>query len=256
MFKKTLLALIALTLIVMLVGCGGTPVKEPAKEQFLVGTDVVLSKIENEAARGWIEEKSSIEGTHQNAFNGFDVYVVALGEKPTGGYQLDIKENKLVDNEKWLVEISVKTPVPQEMVTQALTYPYLVFAVATGVEVEINFFKESMLKGINLLDDVEIEGDAQYVTLNFVDNGNIVEDVLLIEGTVTTESIRILLEDGHYVHYDQEFSFQLTDGTSSFTVEVPIAEDPWAGFLMLIIMAKVDGNWIEDVYVPIELPEK
>ncbi len=56
-------------------------------------------------------------------FRNYSVIAVFMGEKPTGGYRIDI--NKIVDQEdKLVVYIKEYTPKPDTMVTQVLTQPY------------------------------------------------------------------------------------------------------------------------------------
>ena len=48
---------------------------------------------------------------------------VFWGEKPTGGYSVEITSAR-VEGDRVTIRISLKDPPPDAMVTQALTYPY------------------------------------------------------------------------------------------------------------------------------------
>ena len=51
-----------------------------------------------------------------------DEIILSWGEKPTGGYAINIEEVK-IDNEVLMVSYSLRSPGEDEIVTQAITYP-------------------------------------------------------------------------------------------------------------------------------------
>ena len=59
-----------------------------------------------------------------------DIYVIATrGEKPTGGYTVDIDRMMKVkeeDKNKLVVYVTFEDPKPGDVVTQVITYPYAV----------------------------------------------------------------------------------------------------------------------------------
>ena len=64
---------------------------------------------------------------------GRGAYLAAYwGEKPTGGYSLGARSARL-EGERVTVRLALEEPPPDAIVTQALTYPYLV-AVVRGVD--------------------------------------------------------------------------------------------------------------------------
>ncbi len=56
-------------------------------------------------------------------FDDSDLVVVSMGEQPTGGYWCDVTAVQQVGNTLW-VQATVNRPGEDEVVTQALTYPY------------------------------------------------------------------------------------------------------------------------------------
>jgi hypothetical protein len=56
------------------------------------------------------------------------VVVIFAGEKPTGGYSIEVKSLELKDK-KLVVHWKLKAPGPDDIVTQAITYPELVLLV-------------------------------------------------------------------------------------------------------------------------------
>jgi len=55
------------------------------------------------------------------------VIVIFAGEKPTGGYSVELKSLEV--KEKLVVHWNLKTPGPDDIVTQAITYPELILLV-------------------------------------------------------------------------------------------------------------------------------
>jgi hypothetical protein len=61
--------------------------------------------------------------------SGGGTYLAAYwGEKPTGGYSLSVRSARL-EGERVSVQLSLKEPPPDAIVTQALTYPFTVAVV-------------------------------------------------------------------------------------------------------------------------------
>ena len=61
--------------------------------------------------------------------SGRGTYLISyLGEKPTGGYSLTIESARL-DGTRVTVRLGLKEPPPDAILTQALTYPYVVAVV-------------------------------------------------------------------------------------------------------------------------------
>lgn len=91
------------------------------REGMLVASD------EETYARLW---ESSVRNTERPAidFATESVVFIFAGERNTGGYSIVVRD-AAVDGETLLIEGEVKGPPPEAIVTQALTYPYAVFAV-------------------------------------------------------------------------------------------------------------------------------
>lgn len=262
MIKKLLLFIAAAALIFTAftvftaAGCQNTGDKTDVGP-ILIGPEEVLGAVKGDEVKTWVEESIVVKGLHQKTFGDYDVYVVAFGEKPTGGYEVKPGEVTFAEPNKLQFEAVIVEPAPGEMVTQVITYPHIIFAVEQGVEV--NVVKTGVVReidgeasdgeGKNLLDDVKVEGEGKYVQLEFIDKGNIFKDVLLIKGETTVERLKFTLEDGHNIYVEQDVVLKLVDGTSSFTVELQLP--PMEGFLMLAVLAEVNGQWKDDAFVPI-----
>lgn len=72
--------------------------------------------------------------------NGKTYVIISAGQRPTGGYQVDLTSITKDKNGKWTIHASVKKPGPGTMVTQVLTYPSMVISLpgqVTNVSVTI-----------------------------------------------------------------------------------------------------------------------
>lgn len=63
-------------------------------------------------------------------FEHCSIVVVTAGERPTGGYRVEVVR-ALKEADQWVIEFVVRKPAPDSFVTQALTYPTAV-AVFSG----------------------------------------------------------------------------------------------------------------------------
>ncbi|MBM7556722.1 protease complex subunit PrcB family protein [Halanaerobacter jeridensis] len=68
--------------------------------------------------------------------DGLAVYV-ALGECPTGGYNIQIREIRKAD-QTLVVTIKAISPDPEKMVTQVITYPYDLVRLSASEVQEVN----------------------------------------------------------------------------------------------------------------------
>lgn len=71
----------------------------------------------------------------------YTVIILGLGTRPTGGYSIEVTSVYLND-ETLMVEFAEHVPPADAMVTQALTYPYLL-GVVRGQHHDVEFLKVS-----------------------------------------------------------------------------------------------------------------
>ncbi len=93
---------------------------------------VEVAEIELEALpdeiEEWIEYSSTIWLGQARTIGDATYILVTYGEKPTGGYGVEIQE-VMEYQEEILVSVSFREPAEDEMVTQALTYPYDLYVI-------------------------------------------------------------------------------------------------------------------------------
>ncbi len=125
MLKRILI--IALTFIIML-GTFGCNEKEGEIIQFepVVDTDNLPEEVET-----WVNDSLHTYGG-QSFVDGNKLYLlVTYGEKPTGGYSVNIT-GVVKEKDKIIVTANFIEPGEDEMVTQALTYPYDLVIIETS----------------------------------------------------------------------------------------------------------------------------
>lgn len=81
-------------------------------------------------------EENDYESLLNINFKQHNVLILHLGQKNTGGYSIEIKNIKNV-NDKVTVNYKVNKPKPGEMVTMALTNPFTVVLIPKAKETEI-----------------------------------------------------------------------------------------------------------------------
>lgn len=143
------LFIISLSVILMITACGGE-VEDPGygdpingdEDNDPVDMDNEYFQIvdnEDEPLQNWAEENKTTAGEYQYPDNE-NIYMIAAGEQNTGGYSIEITEEEV--NEGILtITYTVHSPGPDDVVTQAISYPYLLIEVSEEIEA-VDFINE------------------------------------------------------------------------------------------------------------------
>ncbi len=144
MFKQKWLLLLLALLFLVAAGCGQEQL--PAEPDSDEGVEIVLPDQLPAEVEEWIEDSRQELAGQTYELEGVLYLLVTYGERPTGGYDVEITDIAIQDD-KVVVTAEFTEPAEDEMVTQALTYPYdlamiedpdlPVEFVATGAETEI-----------------------------------------------------------------------------------------------------------------------
>ena len=77
----------------------------------------------------WAESHKAQAGVYSTWYRGKRIYLVATGEKPTGGFRL---VTTLAEGRGDTVHYHLESPSPDDFVIQILTYPYEIIVVKDG----------------------------------------------------------------------------------------------------------------------------
>jgi hypothetical protein len=134
--------LAGLLVILLLAGCAptsetGERVGREASITPIAPTPAIFRENELElspATRDWVQRMHRTPGTHLRREGGYRHVLVALGQRPTGGFRVDLEA--IVEHPDYILLQAVEiAPAPGDMVIQVLTYPYLFLSVETDKEV-------------------------------------------------------------------------------------------------------------------------
>ncbi len=144
MFKQKWMFLLLILIFLSVAGCAQE--KLPAEPANGEGVEVIMPDQLPAEVEEWIEESMQDFAAQTYRLEGVLYLLVTYGEKPTGGYGVEITDIAMQD-EQVVVTAEFTEPAEDEMVTQALTYPYdlamiedpdlPVEFIATGAEIEV-----------------------------------------------------------------------------------------------------------------------
>lgn len=125
--KKWVQALLVIALMFTLTACddvvkpNGKDGDKPSPNKQVVYEIIAEEKLP-EALKAWYLEKYKLEGIHVEKHEGKQYVILSAGEKPTGGFRIDNVTLTPVDT---IIKVTAElvVPGPDDMVTQALTYP-------------------------------------------------------------------------------------------------------------------------------------
>lgn len=148
MLKKAMFILILIAGLLLLTGCEipADPLEPADPDEVTEPGEVELPDQLPAEVELWIEQSMERFMAQTLEHEGILYLLVTYGEKPTGGYAVEITEITEAED-KVLVTVHFTEPGEDEVVTQALTYPYDLAMIddpglpvefkATGAETEI-----------------------------------------------------------------------------------------------------------------------
>lgn len=153
-------------------------------------TEVAYSNLP-EVLQDEVDDLKSEENYEAYEYNGYIYLLAAMGEKNTGGYDIDIeKVTKVLDDDKYTIEAVVDTDEPSSgsYVTQSITSPYSVVKFKSFDDIENVVFLD---KDDDELADVEIDD---------------VDEVSTVEGEIydivsSSRTIKVEKSNGAEVSY-------------------------------------------------------
>jgi hypothetical protein len=73
--------------------------------------------------QAWIDSHTGAAGAYSRKFGDYLFALVTMGEKPTGGFAVEIAQVG-VSGDKWVVDVRFVSPGANDIVIQAFTYPF------------------------------------------------------------------------------------------------------------------------------------
>lgn len=248
--------------LLLLSGCAGSPAgTSPAPgsnegpETGVTGADgsEVSWQVEpletlSEQQAAWVEEHRSQLGIFQKVFGDRSLIMVSWGEKETGGYAVSVDAVRQLEDGRLELTVQLKEPDPDEMVTQAFTYPYALISVKAGEPYEL----KPRFEGAPFYQNkaFEIERPGPFVR---------VEDSLRVTGKarVFEGSFQMILEDGHRVLAEKVMQVEGAPAWSQFDVELLLEETPSSpnGTLLLYEESAKDGSEVNRIVIPVRFAD-
>lgn len=195
MIKKLIYVILSFVIIFSVTGCDEMNKPKTVNE---IEYEVIDSNTLEQSIQFEIEEIKYQKGyTYWEIEDGSYKIFIGLGEKPTGGYGIQVKS--IQDNGRiTVIQVEKTEPDPNDMVTQALTYPYVVIKVnnITNNFIVIDQNDEEYDK-IELMpqnnNDVGMSGTMLRYDLNVVDYSKPI--VCTYQGKVDKNTIEIKIEN-------------------------------------------------------------
>lgn len=213
-----------------MIGCGrqaAPPTPPPGQEKPLP-----------EVIQAWIDDSRSVFLAQTKEMDGTLYLLVTYGEKPTGGYVVEIGDI-IMATDKITVPVNFKRPAPGDVVTQALTYPYDLETIdATGVPVEfVPSGDEEYLPTLIGIDELRpIVAGSVGIKIFAPAPESTVAQQFVLEGVanVFEGNVQYRLLDGDGRLLDSGFTMGAMGDWGYFRAELSVPDDVAAGERLLL----------------------
>lgn len=146
----TVLVLLALCVSIFLISCG--PNVKTLKIGDLEYEQIDPASLKDEVLKSWYEKSFKEKVSHSTNHKGYKYLLISAGEKPTGGYEIELVK-AVKEQSGYIFHAILKTPQPGQQVTQALTYPHILLRVKGEDNVplrgELDFGGAEVSKNVN-----------------------------------------------------------------------------------------------------------
>lgn len=254
--KLLVLGLACFLLLPAVAGCSGAPGSgkagdgRAAAEKKLEWREITLAEAPA-AIQEWVKGNYFVEGTHTRFTAQGAYFLVAWGEKPTGGYRVTIAEVRQ-GPDGLEVRAVRQAPAPDAAVTQALSYPYAL-AFAPGVKEQKVTFRVEEVRQV----PPPVASSATFRVFEPAPGSIVtVGRPLRIRGQarVFEATFIIELEDGHDVLARRVVTASAgAPAWGDFLVELPFKEptSPY-GTLLFVTESPKDGSRQEELAVTVK----
>ena len=87
---------------------------------------------EEKELMSWYGQHYKAKGVYQKTVGNKLYVLISAGERATGGYSIEVNSATLINTETVYVSVEVKQPAKGSIVTQAITYPYVLLVFNEG----------------------------------------------------------------------------------------------------------------------------
>ncbi len=212
---------------------------------------VELEEVSDEVA-AWAQANYQKRGVYVLPAGEVRYLLVAWGEKPTGGYsvQVDGVERDMFGGVRMAVQLTA--PGPDEMVTEAITYPHQLIALDAGDNtITVNFIGELWSEELG----EPADDDPEMILRVEAQPGQPAPNPLVVWGRarVYEATFQLVVEDGHY-HLSEDVITVAEGGPSSAEFAVVVTMDSYTsphGTVVASVEDAADGGMREVAAIPI-----
>ena len=252
MIKKSILA-IFLSILLLLVGCA-----EEGSDADLPGA---IDETLPAAIETWIENSLTTFIGQSYSYDDQLYILVTYGMKPTGGYAVEISDVEITDD-RVIVRATFRVPGEDEMVTEALTYPYDLTVIKNpGLPVEfVAEGAESYLPTLYGLDHLNpITAESQWIKIVKPAPGEAVNHSFTVEGIANvfegTVNYSLTAPTDHIL--TEGFTMGAMGDWGYFSFEIDITADIESGtplLLELYTLSPKDGSVQDLLQIELSAP--
>ena len=254
MFKKFMLVIMITGAVIFMSGCGDKV--EPDEPEIPDNSqDALPAKVEN-----WVDYSSALFLGQSFQHEGKLYLLVAYGEKPTGGYTVEVTDISKED-EKLVVTAYFTSPAEDEMVSQAFTYPYDLKVIADpGLPVEfIATGAETYLPTLYGLDRLKpVTAGSEWIRLFAPASGETIGRQITVEGiaNVFEGTVIYTLTNAKGEELETGFTTGAMGDWGYFSIDLELGEQIESGSVLLLQLyteSPMDGSIQDMVEVELKL---
>lgn len=207
----------------------------------------------------WIELSKEIPMVQEREYQGQRYLLITEGAKPTGGYAIEVT-NVTQEEESLIIHVQSKEPGPEDLVTQAITYPFDLIIledkdlplIIKDVEDEYRHFMN--LWGLDVIDS-PIVAASDWIKIFCPKPGEEISGVIDLRGIASvfegTVSYDLIASTGEVIYHSFTSAAFLDWGYFEEEIEVPKELENTDFYLELYSISMKDGSLMFKVTIPL-----
>ena len=171
--KKFMFILLAFSVVFFAIGCNDKKPAEKPQMGELAFEEINSEQLEDEELKSWYDQNHTQDALVSYDTEEFTYILLGVGEKPTGGYELNIT-SVTGDESNVNVRAEIVEPSAETMVTQVITYPnQLVRIKQDNRDVVLEELVVEQNEEENNTDEVAEEVDLKGIYVGQIDSNSI-----------------------------------------------------------------------------------